>query len=315
MAGTATMTKRWTKADLEARVVRHAHLVPCLNAFIDTRSPGSEAKENFTIIGPGVSENPDQHVHIAEPHGFNIGGARQPPACLNSQHSHDTAEVFVVHSGRWSFDFGENADDANIEAGPGDVVSFPVQAFRGFRNIGDDIGFLWSVLGGDDPGRVTWAPRVFDLAADHGLVLLDNGSLVDTAAGQSVPDGATPMPRTSAAQVAAMRVLTNADASEVIARASDIAVRGECSVIGRGGPLPAVEGFTLSRLQIDAGESRIGAAYDSALVIFVQEGTLSVRTADASIDLAAGDTMTVPRNLTHRYVSDTGATVFLVQGE
>lgn len=315
MAGTATMTQRWTETALEERVVRHADLVPCLNAFIDTRSPGSEAKENFTIIGPGVSENPDQHVHIAEPHGFNIGGARQPPACLNSQHSHDTAEIFVVHSGRWSFDFGEHADDANIEAGPGDVVSFPVHAFRGFRNIGDDIGFLWSVLGGDDPGRVTWAPKVFDLAADHGLVLLDDGSLVDTAAGQSLPDGATPMPRTSDAQVAAMRVMTNADAAEVIARAQDIAVRGECPVIGRGGPLPAVDGFTLSRLQIDAGESRASAAYDRPLVIFVQEGSLSVKAADATIDLAAGDTMTVPRNLTHRYASETGATAFLVQGE
>jgi hypothetical protein len=68
---------------LEARIVRYADLKPCYNAFIDTRTPGSEAKENFTIIGPGVSENPDQHVHIAEPHGFNIGGARQPPRSLS----------------------------------------------------------------------------------------------------------------------------------------------------------------------------------------------------------------------------------------
>lgn len=43
---------------LADRLVRYDALVPCLNAFIDTRSPGSEAKENFTIIGPGVSEIP-----------------------------------------------------------------------------------------------------------------------------------------------------------------------------------------------------------------------------------------------------------------
>ena len=54
---------------LENRIVRYADLRPCYNAFIDCRTPGSEAKENFTIIGPGVSENPDQYVHIAEPHG------------------------------------------------------------------------------------------------------------------------------------------------------------------------------------------------------------------------------------------------------
>ncbi len=116
-------------AALEARVVRYGDLVPCFNAFVDSRTPGSDAKENFTIIGPGVSENPDQHVHIAEPHGFNIGGARQPPDCVNSQHSHDTAEVFVVHSGQWRFDFGEHGDDAQVFAGPGDIVSFPVRTF------------------------------------------------------------------------------------------------------------------------------------------------------------------------------------------
>jgi len=82
---------------LSERLVRYRDLEPCRTAFIDTRSPGSDKKENFTIIGPGVAENPDQHVHITLPHGFNIGGARQPPHCLNSQHSHLTNEVFVGH--------------------------------------------------------------------------------------------------------------------------------------------------------------------------------------------------------------------------
>lgn len=85
---------------LEQRVVRYADLRPCTNAFVDARTPGSGKKENFTIIGPGVSENPNQYVHIPEPHGFNIGAARQPGGCLNSQHSHETAEVFVIHSGQ-----------------------------------------------------------------------------------------------------------------------------------------------------------------------------------------------------------------------
>ena len=88
---------------LQARAVRYKDLKPCTNAFIDTRSPGSDKKENFTIIGPGVAENPNQHVHIKIPHGFNIGGARQPVNCLNSQHSHLTEEVFVVHHGKWDF--------------------------------------------------------------------------------------------------------------------------------------------------------------------------------------------------------------------
>ena len=34
------------------RLVRYSELRPCTTAFIDTRTPGSAEKENFTIIGP-----------------------------------------------------------------------------------------------------------------------------------------------------------------------------------------------------------------------------------------------------------------------
>ena len=96
---------------LRARLVRYDDLVPCKTAFIDARTPGSDRKENFTVIGSGVSENPDQHVHITEPHGFNIGGARQPPHCVNSQHYHETAEAFFAHSGTWAVTTGEFGDE------------------------------------------------------------------------------------------------------------------------------------------------------------------------------------------------------------
>ena len=69
-----------SEADMQRRLVRYSDLRPCTTAFVDARTPGSERKENFTIIGPGVAENPDQHVHINIPHGFNVGGARQPPS-------------------------------------------------------------------------------------------------------------------------------------------------------------------------------------------------------------------------------------------
>ncbi|MBC7521749.1 MAG: cupin, partial [Sandarakinorhabdus sp.] len=48
---TAAQASASTAAAIARRVVRYADLVPCYNAFIDTRTPGSEAKENFTIIG------------------------------------------------------------------------------------------------------------------------------------------------------------------------------------------------------------------------------------------------------------------------
>jgi ABC-type uncharacterized transport system ATPase component len=40
----------FSREALMNRVVRYADLIPCYNAFIDCRTPGSEAKENFTII-------------------------------------------------------------------------------------------------------------------------------------------------------------------------------------------------------------------------------------------------------------------------
>lgn len=296
-------------------MVRYRDLIPCRNAFIDTRTPGSDAKENFTIIGPGVAENPEQHVHITEAHGFNIGGARQPPRCVNSQHSHDTAEVFVVHSGRWRFTFGEHGEDAQVEAAPGDIVSFPVHAFRGFENIGDDVGFLWSVLGGDDPGRVLWAPDVFTMAERYGLILMENGSLVDTTLGQTPPPGLRPMPVTSREAIAQLRRMRPEDESEIIARASAAPLLGEQRVIGPDGVLPPAEGFTVARHGLAPGEEtpdRVGLEPE---VVFVQAGGVEVRTSLGSVSLDAGDTVTVPVSAQRSYAArEAGAQLVVVRG-
>ena len=64
---------------MKDRIVRRSEMVPCKSAFIDTYTPGSHLKENFSIIGPGVTENPEQVINISEPHGFNFGAAGQPP--------------------------------------------------------------------------------------------------------------------------------------------------------------------------------------------------------------------------------------------
>ena len=53
-----------TSEELEARIVRYGDLIPCKTAFIDAHTPGSDQKENFTIIGGGVSESPAQHIPI-----------------------------------------------------------------------------------------------------------------------------------------------------------------------------------------------------------------------------------------------------------
>ena len=53
---------------MEDRIVRYGELIPCKTAFIDAHTPGSDQKENFTIIGGGVSESPD----LARISGVNV---------------------------------------------------------------------------------------------------------------------------------------------------------------------------------------------------------------------------------------------------
>jgi quercetin dioxygenase-like cupin family protein len=314
MADAPASLAEWTCAALADQLVRYADLIPCYNAFIDCRTPGSEAKENFTIIGPGVSENPHQHVHIAEPHGFNIGGARQPPGCVNSQHSHDTAEVFVAHSGHWRFDLGEHGDDAQVELHPGDVISIPTRLFRGFTalSLGADgqPGFLWSVLGEDKPGRVTWAPQVFAMAKDYGLVLLENGSLVDTAAGEVVPSDARLMPPTSPAQAAALHRMTEAET--IIVRGDKAQGSSVTAVIGEAGPLDWDHGFSMERFDIAPGDEIAWDGEDGVEVLFIHRGSATIPCADGELQLGEGDTISLPIGLPRLLQSDGGAVAFLV---
>lgn len=177
------------------QIVKYAELVPCRTAFIDAHTPGSDQKENFTIIGGGVSESADQHVHIKDTPGFNIGAAGQPPKCRNSLHTHRTAEVFFVLSGRWRFFWGRWGDAGEVILEPGDIFNIPTGMFRGFENIGSDYGMIMAILGGDDAGGgVVWAPQVIEDAHDHGLILGENGKLYDRKKGEGLPANIAPMP-------------------------------------------------------------------------------------------------------------------------
>ena len=309
------------------RLIKYADLKPCTNAFIDTRSPGSDKKENFTLIGPGVAENPDQHIHISIPHGFNIGGARQPSGCLNSQHSHLTEEVFVIHKGTWSFISGVNADDGKVILNEGDIISIPMDIFRGFENVGDDIGYLHAVLGGDDPGRVTWAPKVFELAKEYGLVLLEDGSLVDTTLGEVIPDDKKPMPVTSAEEIAQHRIVNSDDMNAIVQRTADFnwskntclsQFEGveEAALVGAACPqegLPSSKlnwshNFVVRALKLSTGAKINEHIRYEEEVLFVHQGEVEITVDDEALLLEKGDTFTTPiesiRSFAHKGSQD-----------
>jgi quercetin dioxygenase-like cupin family protein len=326
---------------LQERAVRYKDLQPCTNAFIDTRSPGSDKKENFTIIGPGVAENPNQHVHIKIPHGFNIGGARQPANCLNSQHSHLTEEVFVVHHGRWDFVTGVDANDGRVSLNSGDIISIPIDVFRGFECIEGlpngmhkGLGYLHAVLGGDDPGRVLWAPKVFDMAKDYGLILLDDGSLIDTTAGESIPVGKKPMLVTNAQQIAEHRLVDSDALNQYVIRTTDFNWQNntalskfegvfEVSLIGGESTEEGIiksklgwkHGFVVRALKLQGGAVIPAHKRAEEEVIFVHQGSLSITVDEETMQLEEGDNFTTPIGSVRSFsnLSDTESVCYITR--
>ncbi|MEH6522370.1 cupin domain-containing protein [Sulfitobacter sp.] len=296
-----------TPDEMNARIVRYGELMPCKTAFIDAHTPGSNQKENFTIIGGGVSESPDQHVHIGIPHGFNIGAAGQPPKCRNSLHSHRTAEVFFVLSGRWRFFWGRYGDAGEVVLEEGDVINIPTGIFRGFENIGTDYGMIMAVLGGDDAGGgVIWAPQVIEDAADHGLVLGDNGKLYDTKKGEALPGGVAPLPVLTEAEMKAYPEPTTADVvPRHVARYWDMVALGDrkpALVIGENGTLPDKPGFEVHLVTRGSATAEMHK-HDLPSVLMPMRGHWTVKW-DASgethsVVLNPGDTMSLPEGVMH----------------
>ena len=326
-----------TAEEMKARLVRYRDLIPCKTAFIDARTPGSDQKENFCIIGPGVAESPGQHVHVKISHGFNIGGARQPKGCLNSQHSHLTEEVFLVHSGAWAFRWGHDAKDGEVILRAGDVISIPVNVFRGFECVSDEESFLFAILGDDDPGHVTWAPYVFEQAKGHGLVLTEAGRLVDTAAGEKIPDGDAPCRPTSEDDLKLFRRMSYDEMNRCVVAANEALLSAatelaanstgvkEAPILGPANPSEGVaaakiahpHGFHFRKLVLDPAARIPPHSRAEEEVVFVQQGAITLFWGDRHLELEKGDTITIPKGLVRSWWAanpTVGATIFVVRG-
>jgi quercetin dioxygenase-like cupin family protein len=288
---------------MEARIVRYGELKPCKTAFIDAHTPGSNRKENFTIIGGGVSESPDQHVHIRETPGFNIGAAGQPPGCRNSLHTHRTAEVFFVLKGRWRFFWGRWGTAGEFIAEEGDIFNIPTGIFRAFENVGTDYGMIMAILGGDDAGGgVVWAPQVITDAKDYGLILGKNGKLYDTKKGQGLPEGVPPMPLLTDEELQAFPEPTTADViPNCVARYWDLMAlsdRQPAKVIGEAGKLRDRPGFEvefLSRNSIPDNSYTLNRHE----ILMPMRGYWRLSWSGGTTVLNPGDTAAIPPGLEH----------------
>ena len=285
---------------LKERLVRYGELIPCKTAFIDTHTPGSNQKENFTIIGSGVSENPEQHVHISIPHGFNIGAAGQPPKCHNSLHSHRTAEVFFVLSGRWRFFWGRYGQAGDVILEKGDIFNIPTGIFRGFENIGEHYGMLMAILGGNDAGGgVIWAPEVLQEAEKHGLILSERGKIYNTLNGQNIPDNESLMKPLSEKELQNFpEYSTDEVVPNFVARYLDLyslSKNKSTTVIGERGKIYDKPGFQVEFISENSINNLV-KKYDKDVVFMPVEGYWKIDFENCSLILNPGDTFSLPKN-------------------
>lgn len=309
-----------TPMDARARLIRRSDMVACRLAFIDCKMPGSECKENYSLVGPGVTQSLDQVVNLTEPHGFSLGVAAMPPGTVNNLHIHFTAEVFMIQRGTWTFRWGDGGKDGEIVGRPGDVVSIPTWIFRGFTNSGQDDGWIFTALGGDDTGGIIWHPSILEAAARHGMFLTQDNMLVDTTAGTARPDPDALMPPLSPEQIASLPHYTPDEMARRVVPAGerlwsksallDSCLPGHASelapVIGHGmtedrahvAPVGNPHGFSIEWLRLEPGNlvGRHRLAEKQVIIVFkgALDVTLNPPGAETSLHVAIGEVFSAP---------------------
>ncbi len=314
------MTLILTPEDARARTIKRSDMVACALAFIDCKMPGSERKENYSLVGPGVTQSRDQVVNLTEPHGFSLGVAAMPPGTINNLHVHFSAEVFMIQRGTWTFRWGAEGQDGTIQGGPGDVVSVPTWIFRGFSNTGAEDGWIFTALGGDDTGGIIWHPSILRNAAQYGMFLTQDNMLVDTATGTPqpapgalmaplTPEQIATLPRYTPAQMA-QRVVTAADRAWSGAALLSAGLPGHATelapVIGHGmteerahaAPIGNPHGFSVEWLRIPAGNSTGRHSLDAKQVVIVFSGALDITLngpgTETTVRVATGECFSAP---------------------
>jgi mannose-6-phosphate isomerase-like protein (cupin superfamily) len=316
------------------RHVRASDLVACNLAFIDCKKPGSHLKQNFSIIGAGVTQSADQVVNLTDAHGFQLGAAGMPGGITNNLHIHYTAEVFMVFEGSWVFRWGDQGKDGEIPGGSCDIVSVPTWIFRGFSNTGTSAKpeMIFTALGGDDTGGIIWHPDIVKEAGTFGLHLTRDNMMVDTTTGAKKPADKDLMPLISDADRAKLRKYSVAEMRNRIVSSAERAwlkrallctvLPGHAveiaPVIGHGmsedrDTVPKINnphGFSVEWLKIPPGQSlarhRIGPK--QVLIVFKGSAALTFNAAGntTAIEIGPKDTVSVPA-AAWRQIANTGA--------
>jgi quercetin dioxygenase-like cupin family protein len=288
-----------TPSQLKDRFIPFSSLRYSTEAFIDYCIPECSPKKNYALIGPGVSQNPNQPVSLREKHGFQVGGVSMPPGKTNPPHMHFTAEVFMCTKGHWDLQWGFNPDPLKARLGPGDIASVPTWIYRGFQNVGEDEGFMFTALGQDDTGGILWGPQTLEAARALGVHLTEDYRIIDETAGQIWDSNSMKrlQPMTTA-EISQLKHWPIEAMMQRVVRHSDLDWRTDAlldSVCASGGaqmapvigmgisesrshsaPIHNSHGFSIEWLRIPAGGHISAHALKEKQVLSVYQGSLAI---------------------------------------
>ncbi len=164
-----------TREQMLKRVARWKDLKPSARPLLDAALP-EYVRDNYNVIGRGVTEDATMEVAIPDARDFHLTIARAEPGKGSALHAHKTLEVFVALTGNWSIIWGDQGEN-ELMIGPWDTISVPTGIMRGFRNDSPVDAYLLTIIGGSDPGRVTWSDALLAAARAKGFDLDADGNI------------------------------------------------------------------------------------------------------------------------------------------
>ena len=289
------------------RLAKFNDLIPSSLPFVEGRLEGHRERKNYTIIGRGVAEDSRQSVKIQSLHGYNLGAVSAMPKNGSGLHSHTTAEVFIIYSGKWRFYWGVDGKNETI-LNRGDIISMPTNMFRAFENYGDEESLMFVVLGGDDPGIITWVPEILNRAKETGMALLDDNSLIDLRKNE-IPNGRKIIEPISLSELDKFdnylpteleknifRNQQNNIPHDQINNIDIFQVLGKTFNTKKYDPLINQDtGFNLTILKSRVGKIE-NIECSKPTTLFAQHGLWEIKLNDINIKLEKGDTFSVPIN-------------------
>ena len=212
-------------------------------------------------------------------------------------HSHTTAEVFIIFSGKWRFYWGNEGKDETI-LGAGDIISMPTNMFRGFENAGDQEGTMFVVLGGDDPGIITWLPSVLEKAKKTGMALLNDNTLIDLSK-NNIPKDKTLLSPISSEEIKKFICKFSKRTNHEVKLNENFKIT---QIIGNHFQnktfSPIINqntGFNLSILKSKKGKIN-NLKFSKPTVMISQIGSWQIQIDDFEVNLNAKDTISIPIN-------------------